>query len=138
MPAPDVTVPTTVMMLWLPLSPPGPRGVPGSLVSTLLPQCSFFSCSEADVKQLWLQLKKERQLPGTVYSLRHTFISMMKNVMPEQMIKDICGHSISMDTFGTYGHIIDGESHQAASIIDLTFGQNLGQNESASGGHEVE
>ena len=59
MPAPDVTVPTTVMMLWLRLSPPGPQGVPGSLVSTLLPQCSFFSRSEADVKQLWLQLKKD-------------------------------------------------------------------------------
>ena len=53
MPAPEVTVPTTVMML------PEPQGVPGSLVPTLLPQCSFFSCSEADVKQLWLQLKKD-------------------------------------------------------------------------------
>lgn len=94
--------------------------------------------NQSTMRNHWLQLKKERQLPGTVYSLRHTFISMMKNVMPEQMIKDICGHSISMDTFGTYGHIIDGESHQAASIIDLTFGQNLGQNESVLGGHEVE
>jgi hypothetical protein len=46
---------------------------------------------------------------------------MMKNVMPEQMIKDIVGHSVSMDTFGTYGHIIDGDSDKAAKIIDLKF-----------------
>lgn len=77
--------------------------------------------NQSTMRNHWLQLKKERQLPGTVYSLRHTFISMMKNVMPEQMIKDICGHSISMDTFGTYGHIISGDERKAAEIVDLTF-----------------
>lgn len=46
-------------MPWLPLSPPGPQGVPGNLMSMLPPQCSFFSRSEADVKQLWLRLKKD-------------------------------------------------------------------------------
>ena len=90
--------------------------------------------NQSTMRNHWLQLKKERDLPGTVYSLRHTFISMMKNVMPEQMIKDVVGHSVSMDTFGTYGHIVSGESRQAASIIDLTFGQNLGQNESTTDG----
>ena len=89
--------------------------------------------NQSTMRNHWLQLKKERQLPGTVYSLRHTFISMMKNVLPEQSIKDIVGHSVSMDTFGTYGHIVDGDDRRAASIIDLTFGQNLGQNESVSG-----
>lgn len=68
-----------------------------------------------------MKLKEERNLPGTVYSLRHTFISMMKSVMPEQTIKDIVGHSVSMDTFGTYGHIVDGDAKRAAEIIDLTF-----------------
>lgn len=63
---------------------------------------------------------------------------MMKNVMPEQMIKDIVGHAVSMDTFGTYGHILSDETRQAAEIISLTFGQNLGQNVSASGGQKVE
>lgn len=77
--------------------------------------------SQSTMRKQWNQLKKERNLPGTVYSLRHTFISMMKNVMPEQMIKDIVGHSVSMDTFGTYGHIIEGDSDRAAKIIDLKF-----------------
>ena len=75
----------------------------------------------------WNKLRKERDLPGTVYSLRHTFVSMMKNVMPEQMIKDIVGHSVNMTTFETYGHILDGEEKQAADIIDLTFCQDVTQ-----------
>lgn len=83
--------------------------------------------NQSSMRNQWLELKKERELPGTVYSLRHTFISLMKNTMPEQMIKDIVGHSVSMDTFGTYGHIVDGDRQRAAEIIDLTLGQNLGQ-----------
>ena len=77
--------------------------------------------NQSTMRNHWLQLKAERGLPGTVYSLRHTFISMMKNVMPEQMIKDIVGHSVSMDTFGTYGHILNDETHKAAEIISLVF-----------------
>ena len=88
---------------------------------------------QARMRKHWEKLKAERDLPGTVYSLRHTFISMMKNVMPEQMIKDVVGHSVSMDTFGTYGHIINGEQREAASIIDLTFGEDFGEVESISG-----
>ena len=85
------------------------------------------------MRKHWGKLKAERGLPGTVYSLRHTFISMMKNVLPEQSIKDVVGHSVNMDTFGTYGHIIEGEDRKIAEVIDLTFGQKFGQNESASG-----
>ena len=79
--------------------------------------------NQSTMRNHWLALKKERDLPGTVYSLRHTFISMMKNVLPEQTIKDIVGHSVSMDTFGTYGHILDGADRRAAEVIDLTFGK---------------
>jgi integrase len=82
----------------------------------------------------WRKLKAERDLPGTVYSLRHTFISMLKNVLPENTIKDIVGHSKSFDTFGTYGHILRDENSKTASVIDLTFGANFGDNESTSDG----
>lgn len=83
--------------------------------------------NQSTMRNQWNALKKERDLSGTVYSLRHTFISFMKNVMPEQMIKDIVGHSKSFDSFSVYGHILDGESRQAADIIDLTFGQSVTQ-----------
>ena len=89
---------------------------------------------QSGLRKHWTKLKTERDLPGTVYSLRHTFISLMKNVMPEAMIKDIVGHSTSMDTFGTYGHILSGDLGQAADIIDLTLGDNLGATKSVTGG----
>jgi integrase len=76
----------------------------------------------------WLTLKDERQLSGTVYSLRHTFISMTKSVLPESTIKDIVGHSVSMHTLQVYGHIVDGEDKKAAEVIDLTFGQVVSGN----------
>ena len=90
------------------------------------------------MRKHWEKLKEERDLPGTVYSLRHTFITIMKNVLPEQAIKDIVGHSVSMDTFGTYGHILDGEDRETAQVIDLTFGATFGATSSTSGGQKVE
>ena len=84
----------------------------------------------------WRKLKAERNLPGTVYSLRHTFISMMKNVLPENTIKDVIGHGKAFDTFGTYGHILDGENLKTASVIDLTFGANFGANMSMTDGQK--
>lgn len=90
--------------------------------------------NQSTMRNHWLKLKKERDLPGSVYSLRHTFISMMKNIMPEQMIKDIVGHAVSMQTFEVYGHILDDDDRRAAEVIDLTFGQNLGQNKSTTDG----
>lgn len=90
--------------------------------------------NQSTMRNQWLALKSERDLDGTVYSLRHTFISVTKSVLPESVIKDIVGHSVSMDTFGTYGHIVDGESRKAAEVIDLTFGQVFGQLSSTSDG----
>lgn len=79
------------------------------------------------LRKHWTRLKAERDLPGTCYSLRHTFISLMKMTsMSEAVLKDIVGHSTAMDTFGTYGHILKDEARQAAEIIDLTLGADLG------------
>lgn len=93
--------------------------------------------SQIATRKDWAKLKEERNLPGTIYSLRHTFISLMKSVMPEQAIKDIVGHSTSMDTFGIYGHIMNEDVRKSAELIDLTvasLGQIFGQTESASDG----
>ena len=90
--------------------------------------------NQSTMRNNWLELKKERNLPGTIYGLRHTFISMMKTNLAEQTIKDIVGHSVSMTTFETYGHLVDGEDRKAAQIIDLTYGALLGEEMSTSGG----
>ena len=85
--------------------------------------------SQSGLRKHWTKLKAERDLPGTCYSLRHSFISLMKSsAMPEAILKDIVGHSTAMDTFGVYGHILKDEARQAAEIIDLTLGEDLGAN----------
>lgn len=91
--------------------------------------------NQRTMKNQWEKIKRERQLPGTLYSLRHTFVSITKNVLPESVLKSYVGHSKDFDTYGTYGHEMDGERKQTAEIIDLTLGQILGQNESIMGGH---
>lgn len=72
----------------------------------------------------WVRFREERDLNCTLYGLRHTFVSMVKNTMPEQLVKTVVGHSSSMRTFEVYGnHKVDGELKQAAEIMDLTFGK---------------
>lgn len=78
--------------------------------------------SQSTLRNAWLKLARERNLPGCPYSLRHTFISMLKNEMPESMLKSIVGHSASMQTVGgVYDHIVNGELEAAAQIIDTRF-----------------
>lgn len=67
------------------------------------------------------KLCEERGFKICPYSLRHTYVSLMANTMPEQMLRSLVGHSISMDTFGVYKHIVNGELQQAAQLTDLTF-----------------
>lgn len=56
----------------------------------------------------------------TPYELRHTFVSIAQ-VLPEAMVKQIVGHSRSMDTFGVYGHLVDGQAATAAEQMDSIF-----------------
>lgn len=77
--------------------------------------------SQSTLRNAWLKVAAERNLPGCPYSLRHTFISLLKNEMPEAMLKSIVGHSASMDTYGIYGHVVNGEMEAASHIIDINF-----------------
>ena len=77
--------------------------------------------SQSTLRNAWLKVAAERNLPGCPYSLRHTFISLLKNEMPEAMLKSIVGHSASMDTYGIYGHVVNGEMEAASRIIDINF-----------------
>ena len=71
----------------------------------------------------WNDLKAERGLPGSPYSLRHTFVSIVSSQthLAEGTLKSLIGHSENMDTFGTYKHTVEGELEGAASVINLTF-----------------
>lgn len=56
----------------------------------------------------------------TLYELRHTFISIAKN-LPNGDLKTLVGHSPSMDTLGVYGHEVDGELKQIAKKLDKIY-----------------
>ena len=74
-------------------------------------------------RQHWDKLKAERNLPGSPNSLRHTFVSIVSSQthLAEGTIKELVGHSDSMDTFGVYKHSVRNELEEAADIINLTF-----------------
>lgn len=74
----------------------------------------------------WQRFCKNHDISVSPYCLRHTFISMVKNDMPAEMVKAIVGHSAAMDTFGVYGHEVDGEASRSAKILDITFKKALG------------
>ena len=60
----------------------------------------------------------------SLYELRHTFVSIAK-VLPEGQLTTIVGHSKSMDTFGVYGHELNGEREKSAAILDDEFSRIL-------------
>ena len=61
---------------------------------------------------------------ATLYELRHTFISVVK-ILPVGLVKPIVGHSVNMDTYGTYGHEINGELKQTGELIEIEFDKIL-------------
>jgi len=58
--------------------------------------------------------------PTTAYELRHTFVSIAKN-LPEGQLKALVGHSHNMDTYGVYSHTLVGESEETAANLANIF-----------------
>ncbi len=56
----------------------------------------------------------------TPYELRHTFVSVMKT-LPAGEVKELVGHSMNMDTFGTYAHYLDGNDERTAQSVSTAF-----------------
>lgn len=73
----------------------------------------------------WDTYRKHHDIHSNLHELRHTFISINKSDLPLELMKSVVGHSASMDTFGVYGHEIEGDRHRAATIIDGVFNQIL-------------
>lgn len=63
--------------------------------------------------------------PVTLYEMRHTFVSIAQQ-LPEGQLKALVGHSRSMDTFGIYGHHVDGQEADAAAQLDEIFAGIVG------------
>lgn len=56
----------------------------------------------------------------SLYEMRHTFVSIAKQ-LPEGMVKPIVGHSKTMDTFGVYGHELNGEDRKTSKELNALF-----------------
>lgn len=88
----------------------------------------FAISSQQTYYKHWLRYLASNDMKRvTPYELRHTFVSIAKQ-LPEGMVKSIVGHSQSMDTFGVYGHEIEGDASETAERINSIFTGLLGRN----------
>lgn len=58
------------------------------------------------------------------YELRHTSFSIMQ-ALPEGLVKAAGGHSKNMDTFGVYGHEVQGDMSLTAQLVQNRFNELL-------------
>lgn len=89
----------------------------------IFPNKSGGRCYPQTAAKAWRRFAAERNLPGSPYCLRHTFVSLVKNTMPDALLKSLVGHSSQMDTVGVYGHKMPDDDRQAVRIISEAFGQ---------------
>lgn len=73
------------------------------------------------VYKRWLAYARQHNIKSSLHELRHTHISLMQDTVPENMLKRMVGHTKNMDTFGVYGHEVDGEAQKAAALVDGVF-----------------
>ena len=69
----------------------------------------------------WVAYCKHNGMTRTsAYEMRHTFVSVVKSI-PEGYLKQLVGHSKSMDTYGIYAHELNEDSKQAAQLVGEIF-----------------
>ena len=76
-------------------------------------------------KNSWHRISREMGSKTSPYCLRHTFISFMSQALPEQALKDWVGHSVRMDTYGTYRHAVNGEAERTAQMANIALVEKL-------------
>lgn len=88
----------------------------------------FPRISEGKYRAHWQRYCTTNGIPKTtVYELRHTFVSVTAAVLPEGAVKSIVGHSRSMDTFGIYGHAVNGDGAENAKVLNDRFTALIGK-----------
>ena len=69
----------------------------------------------------WKRYGRSNGIDISLHKLRHTFISYAKSDVPEALLKQMVGHTVDMDTYGVYGHDVDGDRARTADILDHVF-----------------
>lgn len=84
----------------------------------LFPDGDGHMSSPNNVYNSWDTYRRQHGIEPTLHELRHTYVSLMQDVIPETALKRMVGHTEKMDTFGTYGHEVDGVTEKAAQLAE--------------------
>ena len=97
-----------------------------TLTDSFDPNASIFEITSAgNYLKRWKKYCISNQIPPTsVYELRHTFVSVAKNLSDGQ-IRPLVGHSSNMDTYGIYSHEVSGDSEKTAMELEHIFARYL-------------
>lgn len=72
----------------------------------------------------WQHYRDQHGIKSTLHELRHTTVSLVKTELPEDLLKQMIGHSDSMDT-GRYKHEVEGDLEKTAKIVEGVFSKIL-------------
>jgi len=76
---------------------------------------------QTDTIHSWYRISREMGSNTSPYSLRHTFVSLMAQTLPEASLKEWVGHSASMDTYGVYKHAVNGEGRKTSDSVGISL-----------------
>lgn len=97
----------------------------GIISPWVFPRKNVDTPSSDHLYKAWQAYSEYHNIKASLHELRHTFISIAGMSIPLELLKREVGHSASMDTFGVYGHAIDGEAQRVQSGLDTVFGDIL-------------
>ena len=69
----------------------------------------------------WHLISKQIGTDCTIHELRHTFISMSKSELPIALLKQVAGHSATMDTLKVYGHETETDTETSRKLLETAF-----------------
>ena len=99
----------------------------GIISPWVFPATDGAPAAEPSAYRAWQSYCEKVGIPKvSLYEMRHTFASNNYG-MPEPLIKALMGHSTSMDTWGQYGHKIDGQDEAAVAYVNDTLAILLGK-----------
>lgn len=102
---------------------PSAKKVLGDQKQLNLPDIRIFGddLQEQRYRKRWYAYCDYNGIPRvTPYELRHTFVSMLKEI-PEAELKILVGHSVNMDTTGTYSHVMNGDLKRISAKVEYIF-----------------
>lgn len=72
----------------------------------------------------WGRYTAHNELQKTsLYELRHTFVSVFGEDLPDNLVKRVVGHSKAMPTRGTYGHALPDEDIKIMGLMEQKFAE---------------